>query len=184
MVPHQTTGTLKSGSARLHSSMWPTLLLSVFLFINIGILGLAARHLRRSLGPSSWPKANSTITQINLQKLADEDGGTTYKVKVVYSYTVNGLLYTGTQIDPNYRGSKHRSFEMKIYQKLKSANTVEVRYHPDHPEISCLSHGSLRGACLYVMGAIAFLSFGLAFYFQLRFRTQPGSLVLSLRSTR
>jgi hypothetical protein len=125
---------------------------SVFFLIGFGLLGYGLWNARRSMQAASWPTTPGTITQLSVQEDSGGEGGTTYMVKLLYTYRVDGVLYEGNRLAFGYSGSSNRQAQQEIHRKLNDAKEVSVRYDPSDPAVSCLSfglHGSIRFILLF-----------------------------------
>ena len=78
-------------------------------------------------GSSDWPLAEAVITDEPV--LVDGLGGS--KVEIVYSYRVDGELYTGLHEEPGFAGSASEYME-----RLTKGRGFIVRVKPGEPEIS------------------------------------------------
>lgn len=135
-----------------------TTFLSVFYLIGFGMLGYGVWNARRSTQAASWPTTPGTIRQLSISEHFDDEG-TTYEVKVQYTYTVNGVTHEGSRLAFGYVASGGKKIHDDIYQKLKGVRTVAVRYDPSDPSVSCLSFGLHRSIQLMLAFAITWLAF-------------------------
>src|SRR5437879_77834 len=114
--------------------------ISVFYLIGLGLLGYGVWNARRSTQAAHWPTTSGTLTQLEVQGKSDSEGST-YEVKVSYTYAVEGVAYDGSRLAFGYSGSGNREAHDEVYRKLKDAKVVAVRYDPSDPAVSCLSFG-------------------------------------------
>jgi hypothetical protein len=132
--------------------------IGVFALVGFGMLGYGLWSAYRSTQAASWPIAEGKMTHLEVQvSVADE--GTSYQVRAKYAYSVNGAEYEGSRIAFGYFGSSGKESHDEIYEKLKNAKTVEVRYNPSEPAVSCLSYGLNRSVLMIVGFAIVWLAF-------------------------
>jgi hypothetical protein len=139
-----------------------TLFISVFYLVGFGMLGYGLWAARRSTQATDWPTAPGTLTRVDLKTNSDGDG-TTYQVEVQYTYRVGGDAYTGSRLAFGYTGSGGREAHAAIYEKLKDARSVDVRYDPEDPAASVLSFGIHRSIQLILIFAIVWLVFVVGF---------------------
>ena len=103
------------------------------------------------------------MTQCSIRVGSDSDSGTTYEVKVEYTYTVLGKTFTGSRLAFGYSASGGREAHQEIYRALTAAKTVDVRYDPSNPAVSALSFGFHRSIQLTLTFASMWLAFCVGF---------------------
>jgi hypothetical protein len=136
--------------------------IGLFYVVGFGLLGFGVWSARRSTQAAGWPTTPATITNLEISESSDGDG-TSYEVKVQYSYTVDGVGYAGSRLAFGYSGSSGRDAHDEIYRKLKEAKTVAVRYDPTEPSVSCLSYGLHRSIQIMLAFAVTWLLFMFGF---------------------
>jgi hypothetical protein len=136
--------------------------ISVFYVIGFGVLGFGLWSARRSTQAGAWPTAPATITSLEVREDSDSDGST-YEVKVRYTYTVDGVAYDGSRLAFGYGSSSGRESHDEIFQRLKQAKTVAARYDPAAPRVSCLSFGLHRSIQITLAFAVTWLLFVIGF---------------------
>jgi hypothetical protein len=139
------------------------LFISVFYLVGFAILGYSLWNARRSTQAAGWPTTPGTVTHLAIEEKSDSEGGTTYKVNVRYTYTVDGVGYEGDQLAFGYVASSGREAHDEIHSKLKNARQIAVRYDPSDPAVSCLSFGLHRSIQLGCAFAITWLAFVIGF---------------------
>lgn len=77
------------------------------------LLGHGLWNAYRSTRASSWPTAPATITSLEIRE-SPSDEGTTFRVEVEYTYSVNGVLYEGSRLAFGYAGSSGRKAHQEI----------------------------------------------------------------------
>lgn len=137
------------------------LFISVFYAIGFGLLGYGLWSARRSTQAAAWPTAQATITTLEVCENSDSEG-TTYKVEVQYSYTVDGVAYSGSRLAFGYGGGSEREAH-EIYRMLKKDKTVAVRYNPSDPAVSCVLFGLHRSIRFLLAFAATWMLFLLGF---------------------
>ena len=70
--------------------------IGVFYAVGFGMLGFGLWSARRSTLAATWPTTPAKITSLEVHEKSDSDGST-YEVKVRYSYTVDGVAYQGAR---------------------------------------------------------------------------------------
>jgi hypothetical protein len=147
--------------------------ISVFYVVGFALLGYSLLSARRSTLASNWPTTPGAITQLSIEEKSDE--GTSYEVRVHYTYSVDGVAYDGSRLAFGYSSSSGREAHEEIHRKLKAAKSVVVRYDPSDPEVSCLSYGVHRSIQLGLAFSITWLAFvfGFTLLFWLFSRNDP-----------
>jgi hypothetical protein len=139
-----------------------TIFISIFYVVGFGVLGYGIWTARQSTLAAAWPTSAGTITSTALD--VDSDGeGTSYEVKAEYKYFVAGKEYGGNRIAFGYSASTGREAHVEIYNKLKTAAAVDVRYDPTDPERSTLSFGINRSIWLLIVFGAMWLAFTFGF---------------------
>lgn len=152
-------GLLLRGHGDRMKWIFVTLLTLVFYAVGLGIFGYALWSARRSNVAARWPVTLGAIESCSLESNSDDDGGTTYEVKVRYKYTVHQKEYHGSRLAFGYSGSNGWSAHEQIHSKLANATVVNVRYDPADPSISTLSFGLHRSIRVMFAFAITWLAF-------------------------
>jgi hypothetical protein len=75
--------------------------ISLFYIAGFALLGYSLWSARRSMQAATWPTTTGNITQLSVEEKSDGDG-TTYEVKVEYSYAVDKVAYQGTRLAFGY----------------------------------------------------------------------------------
>jgi hypothetical protein len=132
--------------------------ISLFYLIGFGVLGAAIWSARRSTQAASWPTTRGVLTSLALKENPGSEGST-YEVKVEYTYTVAGKQYRGSCLAFGYMAGSEREAHAEIHEKLKAAKSVDVRYDPDDPASSTLSFGIHRSIQFVLAFAITWLAF-------------------------
>lgn len=139
-----------------------TVFISIFYLIGFGLLGFGLWNAHRSRQAAAWPTAPATITRLEVGENSDSDGST-YEVKVQYTYTVDGVAYEGSRLAFGYAASSGREAHEEIHRKLQGAASVAVRYDPADPSVSCLSFGLHRSIQFMLVFSITWLAFVFGF---------------------
>jgi uncharacterized protein DUF3592 len=141
---------------------------SVFLFF-FGII-LLISYMKNTLlweKTLSWPSVKGTIKNINFVDHSDADSpaGTSFIVKLQYSYQVEGKSYTSKQIN---QGVWHWMVDQKgrkwFEENSKVGTQVEVFYNPTSPSEAILirgktgcEHQTLALAIIMILAGVTFL---------------------------
>lgn len=138
------------------------LFISLFYVVGFWLLGHGLWSARRSTQAAAWPTAPATITNLEMQTKSDSDGST-YEVKVQYTYAVDGVPYEGSRLAFGYGASSGPEAHQEIHRKLSEAKAVAVRYDPDNPSVSCLSFGLHRSIRITLAFGVTWLAFVIGF---------------------
>jgi hypothetical protein len=136
--------------------------ISVFYIVGIFILTYSLRSTWQSTQAAKWPTTPAILTESKIVQHQDDDGSS-YEVKVQYSYTVDGVVYEGSRVAFGYSASSGFKAHEEIHQKLKGAKAISVRYNPNDPSISCLSFGFHRSIQIGLAFAITWMLFIIGF---------------------
>ena len=128
------------------SIVFLSLFISVLYLFGFFVLGYGLWSARRSTLAATWPTTPATITHLELHhderpRMADSSDGSSYRVNVRYTYTVDDVTYEGDRLAFGYAGCSRRDVHDGIHQRLKGAKEIAVRYDPEDPSVSCLSFG-------------------------------------------
>ena len=136
--------------------------ISIFYLVGFGMLGYGLYSMQRSTAAGSWPITAGTLQKVKLEENRDSEGDT-YRVDVKYSYKVAGKEYDGDCLAFGYTASSGREIHEQIQQKLQAVKTLDVRYDPSDPAISCLSYGIHRSIQFTLAFAVTWLAFVVGF---------------------
>jgi hypothetical protein len=136
--------------------------MSLFYVVGFCLLGYALWSIKKSTEAGTWPTTPGTLKSAEIKSSSDSDG-TTYEVKVAYSYKIGGQEYNGERLAYGYGGSSGREAHAEILEKLKAAKVIEVRYDPSDFATSTLSYGVHRSIQLMLAFAVTWLLFVFGF---------------------
>ena len=85
-----------------------------------------------------------------------------HKVTADYTYEVSGTSYCNTAIHPGYSASNLGGHH-ELYDKLKSANLVRIRYNSSDPQEAYLIDGTYSVNLAGLFGGLLFFLAGLMF---------------------
>ncbi len=136
--------------------------ISIFFLVGLGLLGYGLYSFYRGRQALSWPTAEGQLLECRLQENPDSDG-TTWEVKVRYSYSVAGREFEGKRVAFGYSGSSTHEEHQGIYDKLHQASRVLVRYESGNPSNSVLAAGFNRSTFVLLVFAATWLLFTTGF---------------------
>jgi hypothetical protein len=154
-----------------------TVFISIFYLIGFGMFGYSLWNSRQSTRAAAWPTVPGTIADLALDEKSDSDG-TTYEVKVRYTYTVDGVAYEGKRLAFGYSASSGREAHDEIFQKLSTAKAVDVRDDSADPAVSCLSFGLHRSIQIGLAFSLMWLAFVFGFTIVVWLFAQGDSILL------
>jgi Protein of unknown function (DUF3592) len=160
-----------------------TIFLSIFYLAGFWMLGHGVWGAWWSVRAASWPTTPGTIEEAKIRTESDSEG-TTHTLEVRYKYAVGGIEHEGTRLAFGYGGSSGLKTHEQILDKLRAAQTVDVRYDPDDPATACLSFGMHRSIKLAFAFAIVWLLFVTGFHHLIWMFTFPDTVLLENLSVR
>ena len=119
-----------------------SLTVSILLLCGITLLAFFANDLYWNIASANWPKTSGVVLISNTRHSQSRSGNNTkhtYHVDVAYRYEIAGKLLKGTRIaffEDTY--NSQYSAEQVQLAHFQPGMSVEVFYHPDHPENSVL----------------------------------------------
>lgn len=136
--------------------------ISIFYIVGFAIFGSGLSSLNQAKAAKNWPTTVATIQDV--QFITDNDSdGTTYQVQAKYLYRIHGVSYEGDNISFGYSAGSGRMAHQQIYDKLKLAKKVEVRFNPDKPSQSTLTYGANRSHFIMLAFGATWLLFTIGF---------------------
>lgn len=159
-------------------SIFFIIFISIFYIVGFAVLGSGISSLNQARTAKDWPTTIGSIQ--NVQFITDNDSdGTTYEVKAKYVYRIQGVSYEGDNISFGYSGSSGHAVHQQIYDKLKSAKKIEVRFNPDKPSQSTLSYGATRSHFIMLAFGTTWLLFVIGFTVLFFFFSQHDTSLLN-----
>jgi len=121
--------------------------------------------LRHGLGSEHWPQVNGQVEQFELVSKGGGRAQLSWRLSVHYRYTVAGADYEGERIRFS-RALQRRGADQARLDETRYAqgSEIQVRYHPDHPELSVLEPGVGRNAWLGLVLGIVMLLISVIFW--------------------
>jgi hypothetical protein len=110
-----------------------------------------------------WPSAPGHIVEARIVESHDShSSSTSYTPTVKYTYRVDGERYEADRLGFCTWGTRRRAEAVATLNPYVPNSSVDVHYHPDHPQIAVLQPGApAKGWIWPLIGANAFL-FGAA----------------------
>jgi hypothetical protein len=139
-----------------------SLFISIFYAVGIGMLWFGIRNIARARTAHDWPATPAAIESCELAENSDSDGST-WSVKVRYTYKVGARTFTGDRVAFGYTGSSDRGTHSALLEKLNSARTVSAHYNPLNPAESTLTTGTTREHYTLLAFAVTWLTFVIGF---------------------
>jgi hypothetical protein len=127
------------------------------------ILGFTAVSGTRSILAARWPVSVATIVKCSQEFYVSGRSNNQY-VRVAYTYSVGGRLLQGSRLAFGYAGNKFSDEDDRIFETLRMAQKVKVRYKPANPSVSTLSCGFHRSLRFGAGFSIAWFSFIIEFW--------------------
>lgn len=159
-------------------SVFFIIFISIFYIVGFAILGSGLHSLHKARAAKHWMTTVGTLQDVQFIAGHDSDGNT-YEVKAKYVYRIHGVSYEGDNISFGYSGSSGRAAHEEIYEKLKHAKKVEVRFNPDKPGQSTLTHGANRSHFIMLAFGTSWLLFVIGFTVLFFFFSQHDGSLLS-----
>lgn len=143
-------------------SIFFVIFISIFYAVGFFILGSGIKSLNQATTAKNWSTTSGTVQDVRFVTDNDSDG-TTYRVDVKYLYEVKGIRYEGNNISFGYSTSSGRTAHYEIYEKLKPAKKIEVRFNPEKPGQSTLTYGANRSHFITLAFGTTWLLFTIGF---------------------
>lgn len=151
-------------------------------------LGLTARAAYWLVGDSwqgfaslRWSQTSGVVVQTGLEQWTSSRTGNSYRLVVVYRYSVEGREYQNDRVSfPEKRASGDREYyQRQLNTKYPVGRTCTVCYNPDNPSESCLEPGTSLFFMIMIglltvgllAGSLATIAYGIR---ELRHGPQPG----------
>ena len=136
--------------------------ISIFYAVGIGVLGYGVWAMLKSTEAASWPTTPGVLEACEL-KSDNSDDETAYQVNVRYRYKVNGQTFVNDQVAIGYASSDTEATHEALYDRLKGAEQVDVRYDPSDPQVSVLSFGVHQSIQFTLAFGVTWLLFVMGF---------------------
>src|SRR5260221_2366782 len=119
--------------------------------LTIGLAAVAALliargtwGLRRLAAISSWSAVDATVIAPGMDEFPFNEGGSSHRPKLTYSYTVNGKTYRSSRLGITVDAFDIFSSEsaQAFLARFPRGSRVEVRVSPDDPSFSVIEEGA------------------------------------------
>jgi hypothetical protein len=141
------------------------------LFIVLGLVGTmgAVLNVLKARAIADWPTTKADVVLCDWKIDSGGEPSASYEVIVNYRYRVAGRQYESDRIHPEYMATLDPGAQSPLYQRLKAARVVQVRYNAADPAEAYLLSGRY-GAYFstFFIGLLA-TSAGLCFLFIFHF---------------
>lgn len=111
--------------------------------------GFILTALYRQIRATGYAQTTGTVTHSELTRNSDGDG-TTYGVRIEYTYTVNGSVLTGDRFRYNAGSSSDSGWARAAVREHPVGATIPVFFNPHNPADSVLKPGT-NGADLFLL---------------------------------
>jgi hypothetical protein len=145
------------GSERM-KHMGFIIFISLFFLVGLGLLGKGLYSYWQGRRALMWPTTEGRILECKVLENSDGEDST-WEVKALFSYAVDGREFQGNRIGFGYARSGAREEHQAIYDKLPQGSRVLVRYDPGDPNSSVLAAGFNRSIFLTLAFAVTWLLF-------------------------
>lgn len=124
------------------------ILVCLAVFTTAAVLTIhSASLIWRSLEALRWPMTTAILLEVEDQDVSGAED-THHRIRVRYTYEIEGTRYEGNLIHPCYSGgSRFGNAHSELLSVLQPGQRFWVHHHRDHPDCSMLSAGlHLRSA--------------------------------------
>ena len=124
------------------------------------MLAISVRQGWQSVQAGNWPTTEGTLDSIHVIKDEEADSDESrYALKTAYHYRIDDREYLGRRVAFGYDDAFLSKGHGSIYEKLKDAKLVTVRYDPRNPSSSVLSYGIHSKTMLGILFSLLWLAF-------------------------
>ena len=132
-----------------------------FILIGLVTLYMGVKDLGKAAESAQWPSVEGTILHSSLD-VHHGDDSTTYSAEVMYTYEVEGTVYSSNRLKFGYARTGNPSDAQKIVNSYPIDSQVIVYFDPAQPEESVLVPGRTASAYFLPGFGLVFLCSGLA----------------------
>jgi hypothetical protein len=144
----------------------------VFFFTGTCLFLFDVKGLINGYISTTWPSTSGTIiaSEINMTLIPHKGGyRKSHHPLVVYTYTVNDVVYTNNRIDHGKQFGAPPQFLSEIINAFPVGSKVIIYYNPEDPTIASIEPGIATATYLYSGAGVLFLMFalislGISFY--------------------
>jgi len=132
----------------------PKVMGPVFTLLGCILLGVGVHNIRGAEESKSWPTVEGEITTAEvLDKRKPGERHSTYKARIEYQYSVEGVAHSGDRV--SFAGdvsSSNRGAASELTARYREGSKVAIYYDPEDPSDSVLEPGMT--AMVYLFPAI------------------------------
>jgi hypothetical protein len=132
---------------------WP------FIIIGMVLVFLGGKDIYFALESKNWPSVHGKIQNSSI-KVNHNDDSNTYHADLLYTFTVNGQIYTGSLVSFGTWSSSDSSDAKRIAKRYHKGKNVKVYYRSSEPEKCVLEPGMHFQLCLLPIFGILFIAGG------------------------
>ncbi len=126
--------------------IWFTVIPLVIMVVGGFFVVMGINELQRAIDSQFWPTAPGKVVSSVVHEGWTSGGKgrsrhRTYTPEVKYEFTVDGRAFSGQRINFRVR-SEGQSDALSTVARYPEGATVEVRFHPDDPELCALECGA------------------------------------------
>ena len=133
-----------------------TVMLSIMLVV-------ALRKAAKQDATSQWPSCEGMVVASRVEQSTSRKGGTSYKPKVLYRYSVNGVTREGSTISFNPRSTAREDAFTTVTDLYPVGRTIRVWYQPNDPSQTVLDTSPADWLVARLLGVVlVFVSTGFA----------------------
>ena len=119
-------------------------------------------NIMKGVQAKNWPSTAGRVLSVESKDTSDSESSSR-KIKVRYSYRVEGRDYEGGTIHPAYTSSSIEESHKGLEVSLRGSKEVRVYYDGANPERSTLSVGFFSGSLALLFGGLIFFGAGVGF---------------------
>ena len=135
---------------------------SVGIFILFGSITMikGIKEIKLAQKSVAWPTTTGIIISSGIKSSSGNDGVTTYRPSVKFSYQVHGRKFTGNKIffgDGDIYSSNY-NYAKKVVKQYAKQTIVQVSYNSENPKQSVLETGvKIKTFSHFAFGSIFFI---------------------------
>ncbi|MBT3362375.1 MAG: DUF3592 domain-containing protein [Chloroflexi bacterium] len=127
----------------------------IFVACSLIIVAVICILLRKSKDIQDWPVVPGVVVFSRIEEKVDQDLEKMYLARVVYDYSVNGVMHKSDRITA-WRGYGPLAREQLAIDKYTNGSDVNVYYDPKMPGRAVLEPGMSERVCQIYYGVLVF----------------------------
>ena len=135
-----------TGASVIPDSVGWMMFTGLWFVAGIACLGKGIRAVQNARRAASWPTTVGNLIHCELLETKPDGDPALWRVRVCYRYRIADRDYQGSEIAYGYDSSRSREEHQALFDKLRSAERIVVRYDPIRPETAVLSSSAGRQA--------------------------------------